>query len=468
MPAPPASPRARVPTARTVAVDVLLRVARDDAFASAALESALGRAVQLEPRDRALATELAYGTLRVRAWLEARIAARASRKLDAIDPEVLAELLVGGYQLFFLTRVPAFAAVNEAVGAVRAKKGAKVAAFANAVLRRLSEDAAREKADPIEAAVSSAPAWLKEALVESVGEEHARALLGGGDPPAVAIRVNEVGDRDAWVEKIRAAAKDDAEVLAGRVSPYAILVRGGGRTRDLPGYGTAWAIQEEGSQVVALALGARPGDEVLDACAGRGNKTALLARLVAPVDSSASEAKRGAVDAADLYGEKLDRLAAELAKSGLAPRAIFSVDWSLGPGALADRTYDRVLVDAPCSGSGTLRRRPDLASRRTPERLADLAALQGSIALRASRLLRPGGHLVFAVCSVLAAEAEAVVERLLAEAKDLELVPFPGEAARSLAGEASTLRLLPHLHGTDGYFLASFRKVPIASPGHAS
>jgi 16S rRNA (cytosine967-C5)-methyltransferase len=192
----------------------------------------------------------------------------------------------------------------------------------------------------------------------------------------------------------------------------------------------AWSIQEEGSQTVALALGAREGETVLDACAGRGNKTAILARAVGP---------SGAVDAADAHPKKLGQLGRELARLGLAARHTFAVDWSVGAGGI-ETVYDRVLVDAPCSGIGTLRRRPEIALRRESADLALLASLQTSIAARAAERLKQGGTMVYAVCSVLREEAEDVVERLL--------------AARPALALENTHRLLPHVNGTDGYFIA--------------
>jgi 16S rRNA (cytosine967-C5)-methyltransferase len=255
--------------------------------------------------------------------------------------------------------------------------------------------------------------------------------------PPIGIRVEHAEARDMWLERLRAAAPA-ATFELGEVSPHALRVHGAGDVRALPGFAEgAWSMQEEGSQLVALAVGARPGDRVLDACAGRGNKSAVLARAVGR--------------------DKLERLARELGRLGLAPRATFAVDWAVGAGD-CDGLYDRVLVDAPCSGIGTARRRPELVMRRVHEDLAKLASLQKSILLGVSERVRPGGRLVYAVCSVLREEAEEVVDAVLAAAPSLELAPFDGGPARALAKDEPTLRLLPHVHATDGYFLASFRK----------
>jgi 16S rRNA (cytosine967-C5)-methyltransferase len=208
------------------------------------------------------------------------------------------------------------------------------------------------------------------------------------------------------------------------------------------------SIHEEGAQVVALSLGASSGEAVLDACAGRGNKTALLAERVGP---------SGAVDAADWHPQKLERLAAELSRVGVATRATFAVDWTVGTGEVP-AGYDRVLVDAPCSGTGTIRRRPEVAMRWRASGLDELCDLQVKILVAASERAKPGGSIVYAVCSVLREEGEQVVERALARADWLSPAPFAGDPARTLAGNAHVLRLTPHEHGTDGYFLASFRR----------
>ncbi len=443
-----------VPTARTVAASVLVRVQKDGAFAAAALDAEVSRAVQLEPRDRGLATELVYGSLRVLPWLERRILRHAPRGLDGVDPRTRAEMTLSAYQLFFLARVPAFAAVNEAVEAIKQARGPRLAAFANAVLRKLAREAEVEKGPALllEATESSLPEWLRVALVRSLGAADAAAFSAAGiEPPPVGLRVSRADERDLWLKRL-ADAVPGATFEPGKVSPLAILARGGGRTDVWPGAGEAWAVQEEGSQLVALAVGAKPGDVVLDACAGRGNKSVILARAVKEGGAV------GALDAADVHPSKLARLEQQLADLGLPLRKTYAVDWSVGAGDVG-AAYDRALVDAPCSGVGTLRRRPDLALRRDAADLARLGALQAAIVLRVATRVRAGGRLVYAVCSVLKEEAEGVVEAVLAADSRLALAPFEGEAARALAGESPTLRLLPHVHGTDGYFLASLVRV---------
>jgi 16S rRNA (cytosine967-C5)-methyltransferase len=437
----------RRPDARGVAAQVLLRVERGGAFAAAALDAELARAVQLDARDRAFATELVYGSLRALPWLAGEIARFTPRGMAALPPAVRAHLLIAAHQLFF-TRVPAFAAVSEAVDAIRSDGGPRLAAFANAVLRRLAERAGTlSDVDRQEALVASTPQWLRDALDRALSPSAAQAFLRSGtQAPAVALRVEEATERDRWVDRLRAAVPD-ATFEPGRVSPLAILARGAGKPQKLPGWKEgAWSVQEEGSQLAALSVGASEGERVLDACAGRGNKTAVLARAVG---------SGGAVDAVDESASKLGRLSEEFARLELPAPRKFAVDWTVGSGEVTG-TYDRVLVDAPCTGVGTLRRRPEIAVRRKPPDLESMARKQIAIATRAAEHVRPGGVLVYVVCSVLREEAEDVVGALMHGRSELSPAPLDAPATKALCGGATSFRLLPEPHGTDGYFIAKF------------
>lgn len=474
--APPTASRARTfgksaplpVTARSIAATVIARVERDDAFAAAVLDAELRRAAQLDPRERAFATELVYGTLRLRLLLQKTLEAKAPRGIQALDPRVRAHLLVAAYQILF-TRVPAFAAVSEAVNAVRALRGRTLAGFANGTLRSIGRDAEGKPQMPMALAVREATApWLRRALERSIGDEATEAYLAAGPvPPPNSLRVrgslrSASTARAEWIDKLRASGAfgEGATIQAGSASPIAIKVRGGGELRALPGFAEGgWTIQDEGSQVISMLVGARPGDRVLDACAGRGNKT------LAMLDVASASSPSIEVHAADQHPDKLDRLGAELRRLGLPAVTTHAVDWSVGPGDVPLGHFDRVLVDAPCSGVGTLRRRPEIQSRRQALDLAELAALQTRIVDHAVATVKPGGRLFYAVCSVLRDETETVVRAVLDAHPELKLAPFDATGvdgaplADPLFGPGATQgRLLTHLHGTDGYFIASFAK----------
>jgi 16S rRNA (cytosine967-C5)-methyltransferase len=417
-------------TARSVAAQAVLRVLRDNAYAAAALSAELERAKSLDDRDRALATELLYGTLRVRAALEARLSPLAPRGLK--DLPVLAELLVASYQLLSLDRVPAFAAVNAAVNAVRHKRGASVAGFANAVLRKV---ALGEKLVPAEAARQSVAPWLLEALQRSVGEEETMALISPQPEKVIGLRLVAGRPLPEWLK--------NSEI--GRLSRRARLVQHEGDPRKRAGYAEgAFVMQEEGAQAIALALGARSGERVLDACAGRGQKTSLLVEQVG---------EAGAVWATDVYPKKLEALQSELERLKLCAVETRAIDWTVGVSDVpAD--FDRVLVDAPCTGTGTLRRRPEIAARLEAADPARLSALAESILRVAATRAKSSGRVVFAVCSVLDEECESLVARV---ADLLEPAPFDcPELGSALPALATSFRIGPTGFGTDGYFAASF------------
>lgn len=439
--------------ARRVAERVLVRVWSADAFAAAVLDTEIARHEHLDGRDRGLATELVYGVLRTQSALETRLTGLTKKgKLDLSEP-ARAHLLMGAYSICFLDRIPIFAAVNEAVAGITSTGDTRTASFVNALLRKLAAEIEKSGRPSLpETIAASAPGWLRGALRRSLGRKEAEAYLSAGPvPPPIGLSLHSGEDRAAWIDKLRKAAPD-ASFEPGQTSPRAILVSGAGDVRQLPGAGQAWIVQEEGAQIVAQALGARPGECVLDACSGRGNKSWLLADAVGPV---------GAVDASDLYPAKLEKL-----RDGFGARLVrqtFVVDWSVeqNHGAMPPRTFDRVLVDAPCSGTGTLRRRPEIALHRQADDVQRLSELQTTITKNAALHVKPGGRLVYAVCSVLREESEqvvaALVDKPLANGMRLIALPFENEIAKALAAEgASTLRLLPSIHGTDGYFIASF------------
>ena len=420
------------PSARTVAARVLERVDRDGAFASAALDAELSRHPQLDARERALATELVYGCLRMQKALLMRLEQWAPRGLPK-DARVSAHLVVAAYQILVLDRVPAFAAVSAAVEAISAERGTRVAGFANAVLRKLTGETGAF--DVEQAIVDSAPAWLRQKLEAVVGVAETRLLLGAAPEPPRVVRLVSGKSPPAWL----------ADAPRGRSSSRARLVTGGGDLRNREGYAEGcFVIQEEGAQLVALALGVAPGERALDACAGRGQKTTLLAEQLGG---------RGELWAADAHPKKLEVLREEFRRLALLEPATSAVDWFVGPGAVPEG-FDRVLVDAPCTGVGTLRRRPEIVRRLSPEDPARLGALQVQILRAATERARPGAYVIYAVCSVLPEEAEEVVA---AVSDVLKPTPFVAPELVAIAGhEASSLRLLPGAHGTDGFFMASF------------
>jgi 16S rRNA (cytosine967-C5)-methyltransferase len=423
---------------RGLAATVLMRVWHDAAWAAPTLDAELSRAASLDDRDKRLATEIVYGVLRTRRTLEKAISRFANNNRWRTQEIVHVRLCIAAYELMFLDKIPVFATVSEAVDAIKAEKGRGVGGFANAVLRKLA--AAEIRPNMQDAIADAIPSWLQAALADVLGGDGARAFATARVPPPLCICLRDGEDRDVWIERL-ASEVPKAQVTASEYAPCGVLLYGAGNHRKLPGADGAWTVQEEGAQVVALAVGASARDTVLDACAGRGGKSLRLAEVAA------------FVDAADLHPKKLERLVG--GPHGRRVRSTYAIDWTRGVGDVpAD--YDRVLVDAPCSGSGTLRRRPEIANRLAAHDVARLAALQLEITRNAATRVRPGGRLIYAVCSVLRDECEGVVQALLKADPQLQPAPFDNTALAGIVSSESSFRLLPHIHGTDGYFVASF------------
>lgn len=441
-------------TARGVAARVVYRVLEEQAFVSDALDAELVRA-ELAARDRALATELSYGVVRLERALSQRLEALARRGVAKGDELSRSHLLVAAYQLLVLDRIPAFAAINEAVSALRRLRGPRVAGFANAVLRRLASEPRLDLAAALEASVAP---WLFDELCRSVGRQSALGLLGVPERPP-ADTATEAPDKASAVTaarrglSVRLTRRADPipewakNAEPGQLLPSALWLPPIGDLRQLPGYDEgAFVVQEEGAQWAALALGARPGERILDACAGHGQKASLLAERLG---------NDGTLWVNDIAPAKLDRLRRELDRLGLPHAQSRAIDLTQGIGDLPT-DMDRVLVDAPCTGTGTLRRRPEILRRLGPDdprRLADQAT---QLLRNAARLARPDGRVVFVVCSVLRIECEDVVQNV---ADILEPLAFDAPEAIRVAGAGAwQYRLLPTVHGTDGYYVASLRR----------
>ncbi len=463
------------PTARSVAHDVLLRVARDEAWAERVLSTALER-TGLERRDRALATELVYGTLRHQRWLDFLLAGLARKPLSKLPTAALMALRLTAYQIVG-SRVPDYSAVNEGVALVR-RRHAHLSGVANGILRGLARlnEAGRlpDPADTIPDAAEalavrySHPSWLVGRVMAQLGEAETRAWCeANNEPPRISLRVNTLRTtREALIEVLQEAG---VEVTVPEGFPEGLLIKGGA-IEELPGYADGWfLVQDFAAQLVGRLAAPRSGERWLDACAAPGGKTTHLAELmgdegqVVAVDIHrgktrliAANAERlglgcvwtGAVDAVD--GDALRGVleeAAEVGSSGANPPA----------SAPAPTLVQGVLLDAPCSGTGTLRRNPELRWRLT-EVAESWHERQDHLLASVAQVLAPGGVLVYAVCSILPEEGEQPVERFLAAHPGFELERPKEPALQPYLTPDGALRTWPHLHGADGFFAARLRR----------
>jgi 16S rRNA (cytosine967-C5)-methyltransferase len=451
--------------ARLIAVRVLDRVERVRAYADLALHHALAQS-RLSSVDRALATELTYGTLRWRGRIDHVLAAMTDRPLSEIEPLVLSTLRIGAYQLLFSDRIPATAAVDEAVRCARAVGAERATGFVNAVLRRVAREHARvafpdletDPVDHLERALSL-PRWIAERWIADYGVEEAAALARAVNAaPPVTVRANPLqGDRDALLARL---ADDFPEARPCRYAPRGIVLgHAGDPGRDPRFRAGAYTVQDEASQLVVELLDVRPDDTVLDTCAAPGTKTTAIGELL--------EGGRGTVLALDRHTARLALVARAARRLGLTRIHTLVRDAAQplqdlpGVGAEAEATdraasFDRVLVDAPCSGLGAMRRNPDARWRLRPGDPARLAEVQERLLIHASRVVAPGGALVYSVCTVLREENEAVVERFLEGAPDFRLAPAETLPAsvRPVVDADGFMRCHPHRHDTDGFFAA--------------
>jgi 16S rRNA (cytosine967-C5)-methyltransferase len=440
-----------VAPARTLAARVLERVETDDAWADLALDAELRRG-PLAARDVGLATEIVYGTLRWQRYLDWILAPHSRRRLETLDPRVRVALRMTAYQLVFLERVPSFAAVNDAVTLARGRKP-WLAEYTNAVLRSFARRGAREREpalprDPVDALATrcSFPTWLAARWVERYGAVDAEALMRAlNERPPVTLRANTLRvTRDALAARLE--AEDN---VATRPTPHAPEGLVAARAGE-PGAWRAFAdgacvAQDEASMLVARLLEPGPGDTVADVCAAPGTKTTHLAQLME---------NRGRILAMDPQPVRLARVKDAAERLGIS--IVETVAGTAQEAALARReTCEAVLVDAPCSNLGVLRRNPEVKWRRRAEDVAGVAARQTEILSAAATMLKPGGRLVYATCSLEPEENEGVIGEFLARRPDFRVEP---PASFPLALDAGVLRLRPDRLGTDGFTAVRLRR----------
>ncbi|WP_035795745.1 RsmB/NOP family class I SAM-dependent RNA methyltransferase [Kitasatospora mediocidica] len=454
--------------ARLVAFKALRAVDERDAYANLILPSLLREAEQkgMERRDAALATELVYGTLRLQGSYDAIIAACIDRPLREVDPPVLDVLSLGAHQLL-ATRIPSHAAVSATVELARAVLGDGKAKFVNAVLRRISakdlDTWIAQVAPPFEkdaedhlAVVHSHPRWVVSSLWDSLGRWQPDAC-GRADIEELLRADNERPEVTLVARPGRATAAELAEALPesepGRWSPYAVRLAEGGDPGELDVIKeNRVGVQDEGSQLVALALAAAPIDGSdrlwLDGCAGPGGKAALLGALAA---------ERGAALVASEKQPHRARLVARALDGNPGPYTVIAADGTRP--AWRPGSFDRALVDVPCSGLGALRRRPEARWRRRPEDIAGFGQLQRDLLRSAIESVRVGGVIGYATCSPHLAETRAVVDDVLRGDVALEWIDarplLPGVPA---LGAGPDVQLWPHLHSTDAMYLALLRR----------
>jgi len=452
----PQRPRAGgAPTAtRLLALRVLERVQRSGAYADVLLHAHLGRSC-LPAADRAFVTDLVNGTLRWRGRLDFLLAHVVDRDLDKLEPLVANALRLGAYQIAMADNVPDRAAVDQTVRCVRAAGVERATGLVNAALRRLAVEHAAIalpdlESDPLGhlAHALSLPAWLAARWIEIFGPHTAAALAHAlNQIPPLTVRANRLRVQPgALLAELRERFPDAAPCRYARDG--LVLGRRGNPALEPAFLEGRFTVQDEASQLVVALLDPQPGERVLDACAAPGGKATGIAERVGPA---------GEVVAVDRHPRRLDLVRRHARRLGLERVRAVDRDAARSVADLAPAGgFDRILVDAPCSGLGALRRNPDARWRVAPSDIPRLAETQRALLRSAAAALRPGGALVYSTCTLVPEENEDVVAAFLARAPEFEVAPAaecPVEA-RGLIGADGFLRCLPHVHDTDGFFAA--------------
>jgi 16S rRNA (cytosine967-C5)-methyltransferase len=453
-----------ISTARALAFETIRATFEDGAHTERIFREAADEQ-RLEGRDRAQAQRLAYGAVQRRGTADAAIERFADRSTHLLDPPVLAALRLGIYELMFADATPDHAAVDQAVELVKGAGAAHAAGLVNAVLRRaarersaLVDELLGDDSTPECAAVAhSAPLWLARMWWRELGGKAARSLLASCNEPAeVAFRVNTLhSDRDAVLGRLREAGVDAgaAEGPWPLAPPETIVTAGrtGGTVSDLVAAG-GLTPQSRGSAVAVEVLDPRPGEHILDLCAGPGIKTGQIA---------ARTGDRGETISVELDPDRAAEVAEQARRLGL--RSITVVEADATEGGMA-QGFDRVLADAPCSDLGALASRPDARWRKSPKSIERLVALQDRILARAVAALRPGGTLVYSVCTISRREGDDRIAALLDASAEGRVPPLSVDDLGARAGALASphdercLQLRPDRDRTTGFFICRLRR----------
>lgn len=443
---------------RAISLEILSRIEETDRHADDLLSDSFKRYRHLTSLDRAFLTELTYGVLRWRGRLDWIIRHLSNLPFEKIEPEMLNTLRLGLYQIFFLTKTPASAAVNESVELAKKTRGKKGGGFVNAILRSAlrGKETLRypdRNQDPALrlAVIQSHPLWLVRRWIEEWGvEETLKICVANNRIPPLILRTNtlKIG-REALIEKLREKGLNAAPTS---FSDEGIWVREGPPISELPFLNQGlFVIQDEASQLITLLLDPKRGEKILDACAAPGGKTTHIAQKMENV---------GEIDALDLRQEKLKQIEEGCKRLGIKivrPK----IGNAINPLPVPDGIkFDRVLADVPCSGFGTLRRNPDLKWRKEKEDIERLGQLQFSILENVARYVKEGGLLVYSTCTVFHEENEGVVERFLGEHRTFDLdslIEVLPEKCRMFI-KNGYFKTFPPADELDGFFAARLRK----------
>ena len=437
-----------VSPARRAAFSILRRVEDEGAYAAVLLAASED---EMRAEDRALCYELVLGTLRWQLWLDSLIEHYAGRRAESLDAPVRRALRLGLYQLRRLSRIPASAIVNESVNLAYLSRLRSAASFINAVLRRAARepdyDPAASVADAVErlAIETSHPAWLLKRWIKAFGMEEAGAFArANNEAPPVSFRlITRRGNEEGILDELRGAG---GVLHPSRIVSEGWRIEGAGKALRALAHAGKIYLQDESSQLVAHVIDAQAGERVLDVCAAPGSKTTHIATRTPGISL---------IVAGDLHEHRLRTVMEAGARQEIKTLRAVVHDGENNLPFIED-SFDRVLLDAPCTGTGTLRRNPEIRWRITAQDVLDLSARQSRLLAHAARMVRRGGRLVYSTCSVEQEENEDVVASFLKRDAEFKLLPL--DMAVSLQHEGHAMRIWPHKQGADGFYIAAFER----------
>jgi 16S rRNA (cytosine967-C5)-methyltransferase len=441
---------------RQLAVIVLRDIERREAYTDIALDRVLCQ-TKIKDADRRLLTELVYGIVRRKRTLDALIDQLGNKKSQQQPPDLRIILQIGLYQLRYLNQIPASAAVNTSVELAKTIGLKKLAGVVNGILRQYIR-LAEEKGDPLElpenpvqrlGICQSFPDWMIELWLRELGREATEKLSEWfNQPPTIDLRINPLQTTLETVEF--ALSEIGANISRLPFLPQALRLTGGiGSIQQLPGFAQGWwTVQDASAQLVSHLLAPQPGETIIDACAAPGGKTTHIAEIMGD---------KGQIWACDRDPKRLQQLTKNAQRLHLQSIQICTGD-SRSFSQFSQKA-NRVLLDAPCSGLGTLQRHPDIRWRQTPEKAQELSGLQRELLEQTANWVKPGGVLVYSTCTLNSLENERVIDFFLATHPDWHIeLPSPNSPASAFVLSSGWIKILPHQHQMDGFFMVKLRK----------
>lgn len=437
-------------SARQVAFEALLKIHKDGAYSNLVVDSLLKENPDLDDRDKAFVSNLVYGSLDRLILIDFNISLYLNQPAKKLKPELHTILVLGAYQILFMDKVPNHAAVNESVHLAKVNKSAFAASLVNAVLRRVADNGLRypemdEKSPEFLAIKYSCPEWLITLWIDSYGFDNALAIAERAlDAPPVTVRINR--NKTEAEELIWKLAEEG--VISEQVPdmPDTLLLSNTGAVDSLIAYKEGYFhAQDRASQLCCKALDPRPGDVIFDMCSAPGGKAFTMAEMMDNL---------GTIKAFDIYQSRVD-----LIRKGAERLGLTSIKATLSDAMVYNESFgkaDKILCDVPCSGLGIIRRKPEIRYKNNTE-LAQLPDIQYRILCNSARYLKDGGRLVYSTCTLNPAENDEICNRFLAEHPEFKAAEYLTDVPR-YSPDDKYLTLMPHIHGTDGFFVAVFEK----------